>query len=73
MSEITLISTNKSFGGEQRIYSHVSKELSCPMKFGIYLPPNCSDTNKCPVVYWLSGLTCDESNFVQKAGAQRYK
>lgn len=71
MSELTLVSTNKSFGGEQRIYSHVSKELSCAMKFAIYLPPNTTDANKRPVVYWLSGLTCDESNFIQKAGAQR--
>lgn len=25
-----------------------------------------------PALYWLSGLTCTELNFVQKAGAQRY-
>ena len=24
------------------------------------------------VLYWLSGLTCTEQNFITKAGAQRY-
>jgi len=72
MTQITLISANKSFGGYQKVYSHKSKELSCEMKFAIYLPPQYSADSKLPVIYWLSGLTCDESNFVQKAGAQRY-
>jgi len=42
------------------------------MKFAIYLPPQYSSDSKLPVIYWLSGLTCDENNFIQKAGAQRY-
>ena len=25
-----------------------------------------------PVLYWLSGLTCNEQNFITKAGFQRY-
>jgi S-formylglutathione hydrolase len=25
-----------------------------------------------PVLYWLSGLTCNEQNFITKAGAQQY-
>ncbi|XP_067014423.1 S-formylglutathione hydrolase isoform X2 [Anabrus simplex] len=41
------------------------------MNFAVYLPPQ-SDEGKVPVVYWLSGLTCTEQNFIQKAGAQRY-
>lgn len=42
------------------------------MNFGIYLPPKFSvDGEKLPVVYWLSGLTCTEQNFITKAGAQR--
>lgn len=72
MTQITLISSNKSFGGFQKIYSHKSKELSCEMKFAIYLPPQYTADSKLPVIYWLSGLTCDENNFIQKAGAQRY-
>ena len=41
------------------------------MKFGAYLPPQAADT-PCPVMYWLSGLTCTEDNFVSKAGAQQF-
>ncbi|HZH08694.1 MAG TPA: alpha/beta hydrolase-fold protein, partial [Lautropia sp.] len=40
------------------------------MRFGIYLPPQAA-SGKVPVLYWLSGLTCTEENFVTKAGAQR--
>lgn len=65
------VSCNKIFGGYQKVFSHPSKELACDMKFAIYLPPE-SETRKVPVLYWLSGLTCTEENFVIKAGAQRY-
>ena len=41
------------------------------MRFAIYLPPQASNSNKVPVLYWLSGLTCTDENFMQKAGAQR--
>ncbi|XP_018564294.1 S-formylglutathione hydrolase [Anoplophora glabripennis] len=65
------VSSNKSFGGWQKVYSHNSTELGCSMKFGIYLPPQAEE-KKLPVIYWLSGLTCTEANFIEKAGAQRY-
>ncbi len=39
------------------------------MRFSIYKP----DTEeKVPVLYWLSGLTCTEENFMQKSGVQRF-
>ena len=41
------------------------------MKFAVYLPPKAAEQSV-PVIYWLSGLTCTEANFVEKAGAQRY-
>lgn len=41
------------------------------MRFGVYLPPESVDS-ACPVLYWLSGLTCSEQNFITKSGAQRY-
>ena len=59
------------FGGRQEVWTHPSEVLDCDMKFGIYLPPP-ADTRKLPVLYWLSGLTCNEQNFITKAGAQRY-
>ena len=60
-----------SFGGEQLRYQHDSSVLICPMTFSIYLPPQAQH-QAVPLLYWLSGLTCNDENFVQKAGAQRY-
>lgn len=59
------------FGGSQDIYRHESSALGCAMNFAVYLPPQAAD-GPCPVLYWLSGLTCTEQNFITKAGAQRY-
>src|SRR5690606_33364488 len=59
------------FGGFQDVYQHASKTLGVTMRFGAYLPPQVKD-RKLPVLYWLSGLTCTEQNFITKAGAQRY-
>lgn len=65
------LSINKSFGGWHKQYSHHSSALNCKMRFAIYLPPKASSGEKVPVLYWLSGLTCSDENFMQKAGAQR--
>lgn len=59
------------FGGWQDVYRHESNVLGCAMNFAVYLPPQ-AETQKLPVLYWLSGLTCTEQNFITKAGAQRY-
>ena len=64
------IACSKMFGGEQRRYKHKSEKLSCDMHFSIYLPPQVSE-GRVPVLYWLSGLTGTDENFVIKAGAQR--
>ena len=59
------------FGGWQDVYRHHSDVLGCDMTVGVYLPPQ-AEHGLCPVLYWLSGLTCTEQNFITKAGAQRY-
>ncbi|WP_415881792.1 S-formylglutathione hydrolase [Neptuniibacter sp. QD34_54] len=61
----------KSFGGWQKQYQHDSTRLNCSMRFSIFLPPQTLAGEKVPVLYWLSGLTCTDENFIQKAGAQR--
>lgn len=65
------IAENKSFGGRQLRFSHTSAVLGCDMNFAVYLPP-AARQRRVPVLYWLSGLTCTDENFVQKAGAQQY-
>jgi len=67
---VTTVSQNKCFGGIQSVCSHESLETRCVMRFGVYLPPQAK-TARVPVLYWLSGLTCTEENFIVKAGAQR--
>jgi S-formylglutathione hydrolase len=65
------IESHASFGGRQEVWQHSSATLDCSMRFGIYLPPE-AEREACPVLYWLSGLTCTEQNFITKAGAQRH-
>ncbi|XP_054742215.1 S-formylglutathione hydrolase [Anastrepha obliqua] len=70
---LKLMSTVKCFGGEQRIYSHASEVLGCEMKFGVYVPPSAVEGHtSCPVLYFLSGLTCTQDNFIQKSGFQQH-
>ena len=59
------------FGGTQDVWSHRSSTLDCDMKFGLFLPPQAQH-GPVPVLYWLSGLTCTEQNFITKSGAQCY-
>jgi S-formylglutathione hydrolase len=66
------LSANKMFGGTQFKFRHGSKVLGCDMTFSVYLPPNARTGHKVPLVYWLSGLTCTDDNFVQKSGAQQF-
>jgi len=65
------LSNVKCFGGYQQQFRHQSTSNNCTMQFSIYLPPQANENNKVPVLYWLSGLTCTDENFVQKAGAQK--
>lgn len=64
------LSTTRSFGGTLIRATHASEACACDMTFAIYLPPQAAD-GPVPVLYWLSGLTCTDENFMQKAGAQR--
>lgn len=61
-----------SFGGRQEVWKHASATLGCEMRFGLYLPPAALRGERCPVLYWLSGLTCTEQNFITKAGVQQH-
>lgn len=67
---LTRIDNRRCFDGWQQRYRHHSTELNCTMQFSVYLPPQ-AESQPVPVLYWLSGLTCTDENFVIKAGAQR--
>ena len=66
---LEIVSSAKTFDGWHKQYTHQSKINHCTMRFAIFLPPQTATGEKVPVLYWLSGLTCTDENFMQKAGA----
>ena len=71
MTVLTERASVASFGGRIRWFEHESETCGGPMRFAVYLPPQ-AEVAPVPVLYWLSGLTCTDENFMVKAGAQRY-
>lgn len=71
MTDLNLSSEYKCFDGTQGFYSHRSQTCDTEMRFAVYQPPQAR-SQSVPVLYFLSGLTCTEENFITKAGAQRY-
>ena len=67
---LELRSQSQCFDGTVSFYTHDSATCNGPMRFAIYQPPQAT-SRSVPVLYWLSGLTCSEENFIVKAGAQR--
>lgn len=65
-----LLEEHRCYEGRQQRWRHHSSTLNCAMTFSIFLPPTTEATPP-PVLYWLSGLTCNDENFTTKAGAQR--
>jgi S-formylglutathione hydrolase len=61
----------RCFDGTVGFYRHQSKTCNIEMRFAVYQPPQVK-SQRVPVLYFLSGLTCSEENFITKAGAQRY-
>ena len=65
-----IISTNRSFNGTQGVYSHKSDACNCDMTFAVYVPDVAKDT-PCPLVWYLSGLTCTHANVMEKGEYRR--
>ncbi|AKJ42334.1 S-formylglutathione hydrolase yeiG [Pragia fontium] len=68
--ELTLLEQHKVFDGCQYRYRHYSTTLNCEMTFSLFLP-NKKKFSSPPLLWWLSGLTCNDENFTTKAGAQQ--
>jgi len=66
----TAKSTVRVFGGLLQRFTHQSAVCKCEMTFAVYTPPG-AETAAVPCLYWLSGLTCTDENFSQKAGGFR--
>jgi S-formylglutathione hydrolase len=60
-----VVSQNFAHGGVQGVYTIDSVFCNCEMTFAVYLPPQAKD-GPCPVLWYLSGLTCNHSNVMDK-------
>jgi S-formylglutathione hydrolase len=67
---VTSVIEAKSFGGIQGVYTHQSAKCRCEMTFAVYVPPQ-AQRRKCPVVWYLSGLTCTPQNAMDKGEYRR--
>ena len=65
-----VLSQNVAFGGMQGVYSHRSEACDCDMTFAVFLPPQAV-SQPCPVVWYLSGLTCSHANVMEKGEYRR--
>jgi len=74
MSEIRELSSSRCYHGFQKVYMHTSAVVGCPMKYGLYAPDFFygTTTKKAPVMFYLSGITCTEENFIFKSGMQKW-
>ncbi len=70
MELLNIHSKTRCFDGWLYNCSHSSLVCNSEMRFAIFLPPQ-AETQPVPALYWLSGLSCTEENFMAKAGAQR--
>ena len=41
-------------------------------KVCVFVPPQAKASSPVPILYFLSGLTCNEDNFITKSGATQY-
>ncbi|MDJ0675808.1 MAG: S-formylglutathione hydrolase [Calothrix sp. MO_167.B42] len=71
MADLNLKAEYKLFNGKLGFYSHLSSCCNGEMRFSVYQPPQVKSQHV-PILYFLSGLTCTEENFMLKAGAQRF-
>ncbi|MCW0002208.1 S-formylglutathione hydrolase [Pararhizobium sp. YC-54] len=65
-----VLSQNTAFGGMQGVFSHDSQACGVEMTFAVYIPPQAI-TTPCPVVWYLSGLTCTHANVMEKGEYRR--
>ena len=70
MQALKTISETASHGGVQGVYSHQSEACRCEMTFAVFVPPQAAH-QLCPVVWYLSGLTCSHANVMEKGEYRR--
>ena len=59
------VSSNRSHGGTQGVYTHQSGTTGKPMTFSVFVPDHAEGA-QLPVLWYLSGLTCTHANVTEK-------
>jgi len=76
VADLELVSNDKCHGGSQRVYRHWSEETQSYMRFSIFLPywseKEKIEGKKYPVLFFLSGVCCNDQNFLYKTSFQKY-
>ncbi|CAN7301814.1 S-formylglutathione hydrolase [Rhizobium sp. LjRoot258] len=67
---MNIISQTTAFGGMQGVFTHESEACKCDMTFAVFVPPKAIK-EPCPVVWYLSGLTCTHANVMEKGEYRR--
>ena len=62
---IEQVSANRSHGGTQGVYKHISSATNTEMTFSVFVPDHAPGA-KLPVLWYLSGLTCTHANVTEK-------
>ena len=65
-----VVSQNTAFGGMQGVFAHDSEACKCEMTFAVFVPPQAIE-KPCPVLWYLSGLTCTHANVMEKGEYRR--
>ena len=68
---VDTLSVVRSHGGTQHVVKHASRETGTEMTFSVFVPPQADDGTRCPVVWYLSGLTCTHANVTEKGEYRR--
>jgi S-formylglutathione hydrolase len=59
------VSTARSHGGTQGVYTHLSSATGTAMTFSVFVPDHAEGA-RLPVLIYLSGLTCTHANVTEK-------
>lgn len=66
--QLETVFVRKQFGGSNKRYKFSSSTLGCPTTFTVFFPPAAEAGTAVPVLFFLSGLECSDTNFIEKAG-----
>ncbi|HEX8442381.1 MAG TPA: S-formylglutathione hydrolase [Allosphingosinicella sp.] len=65
------LSVTRSHGGTQHVVKHRSDATGTDMTFSVFVPPQADEGALCPVIWYLSGLTCTHANVTEKGEYRR--